>query len=715
MSPDDLKMQDFAHSSYNRPNDPTDLVSSGVVKPYPVRKDGSWDLSEEEPMVARASLRRRRTILTLASIAFTIGALLIILSSPYSNEFLAPGPLHSSHAQLLAGEGTDRCAACHSGSTSSAFGWVAHAFSGASNKITQSQLCLECHKTTLNEAFALNPHGVAPQELAKTTAKFRNASFVSNLSMPPVDHDNQIACNACHREHKGAKDLKAMTDSQCQSCHQSSLSSFESGHPEFTSWPEPSKQNIAFDHSTHMSKHFAASGVAFDCNRCHVDDSWQNVKVLAPFEQACASCHEKKIVDSSVDGFAVLSLPMLDMKAIERQNLKVGSWPLVATGDFDGPMPPAMRILLMADPDAGPILNSKPASFEFADLDPGNSKDVQDAVTFAWSIKRLLHELSLKGSSAIERRLEIALEREITPPEINGMFNGLDNHSFAAASRRWFPKLGPEIESKFGGVIEFTMVDQIRKQSYLAKVRSQEELAPNPLAGLLQGGEVNVVNVDALPLIVSSEEDSSQIAIKNRPAPRKSSRPALTLNETPIATVKRGSVGDSKTGWIRDDRNPRIFYRPSGHQDRFLQHWITAVLQTPKPDSDPATAVLVQTLAKLNSIGNCYYCHTLKRGEGQALVMNWHGAVRDGSSGQFTSFSHRPHLVQPALQDCSHCHRLNPAVSNVESFASLDGVSFQSNFHPIQKSNCTSCHQKGLTESSCTTCHDYHVGAQKLQ
>jgi hypothetical protein len=706
-------MQDFAHSSYHRPHDPKVLVPSGSVKPYPVRDDGSWDLSEEEPMVARTSLRRQRTVLTLATIAFSIGALMIILSSPYSNEFLAPGPLHSSHAQLLAGKGADRCASCHSGSTSSAFGWVAHAFSGASNKMTQSHLCLECHKSTLNEAYALNPHNVAPGELAETTAKFQNASFVPGVSMPPVNGENEIACNACHREHKGSKDLKAMTDTQCQSCHQSSFHSFEYGHPEFTNWPKSSKQNIAFDHSTHMSKHFAASGATFDCNRCHVDDPWQNAKVLAPYAQACASCHEQKIVDSSVDGFAVLSLPMLDMKAIEAQKLKVGSWPLAATGSFDGPIPPAMRILLAADPDAGPVLASKPASFEFGDLDPAISDDVQDAVTLAWSIKRLLHELSFKGTPAIKRRLQIVLGREISDSEIENMFSGLDNHAFAAVSRRWFVRLGPEIESKFGGLIEMGAINGLPKDALLAKVPVQEELAANPLAALLEGGEVSdSVGVSEPALELSLPDDSSNSS--NRPALSQPRTSAVVVGEMPVGTVNR-STDDSRSGWVRDDRRLRFFYRPSGHEDQFLQHWISAVLQTPDVEANLITKNLFDALTESTSIGNCRYCHTLKQHDDSGLVMNWHGATRDGSIGQFTSFSHRPHLVQPDLQDCTHCHQLDLNVSNSDSFASLDRVDYQSNFHPIQKSNCTSCHQKGLTESSCTMCHDYHVGAHKSQ
>ena len=689
-SNNDLRMQDFANSPYHRPQDSVVTVPGGSALPYDVDEDGSWSESGEETFVQKPSLRRRRTVLSLAVIAFTIGALMIVLSSPYSNEFLAPGPLSSSHAQLLAGHGADRCAACHSAGTSSAFGWLAHAFSGASNKMTQSELCLECHKSTINEAFALNPHSVAQSELAKKTGKFKNASFTSNLSMPPLSAENEIACNACHREHKGLTDLKAMTDAQCQSCHQENFHSFESDHPEFTSWPKPSRQKIAFDHSTHFGKHFPSKNTTFDCQQCHLDDAYQNAKIQAPFELACASCHEQRITDSVADGFAFFSLPMLDMKAIEGQSMHVASWPSSAVGAFDGPLPAAMRMLLMADPDARPILESKNSSFDFSDFDPASENDVREAVTLVWSIKRLLHELSLNGKAALKRRMDLVLERNVDEAELGGMFAGLDERTFAAAARRWLPKLSPEIEEKFGGVIKTSVSELARPQQPLARLRLQQQLAENPLAG---------------GAIKQALADESRIIIREAVERPQEVRPAIVVMEDSAA----------RTGWIRDDRLLRLAYRPQGHQDDFLKHWIDIALTTPNAESNDATAALFKSLTEMSSVGNCRYCHTLKRSDDQTFVMNWKASRRDGSIGQFTSFSHRPHLIQPGLQDCSHCHQMDSTVSNNDSFASLDQMDYRSNFKPILKSNCASCHQKGLTSNSCTTCHDYHVGSHKSQ
>ena len=70
-------------------------------------------LDSEPVLVRRRSLRSKRNTFTISVTVFTIGTLLILFNSPFRNEFVVPGSLVSSHAQILAGQGADRCAACH--------------------------------------------------------------------------------------------------------------------------------------------------------------------------------------------------------------------------------------------------------------------------------------------------------------------------------------------------------------------------------------------------------------------------------------------------------------------------------------------------------------------------------------------------------------------------------------------------------------------------
>jgi hypothetical protein len=51
---------------------------------------------------------------------------------------------------------------------------------------------------------------------------------------------------------------------------------------------------------------------------------------------------------------------------------------------------------------------------------------------------------------------------------------------------------------------------------------------------------------------------------------------------------------------------------------------------------------------------------------------------------------------------------------NAESFLSVDATWSVSNFLPVTKSDCASCHQKGRAGSGCTQCHSYHVGSRVM-
>ena len=87
---------------YHRPNDP--FVEVEIP---------SLDGKSPPVVIRQRSLRQMRTIFTWSITTFMLGALLIVISSPYRAEILAPGDLNSTHSQILAAEGADRCAACH--------------------------------------------------------------------------------------------------------------------------------------------------------------------------------------------------------------------------------------------------------------------------------------------------------------------------------------------------------------------------------------------------------------------------------------------------------------------------------------------------------------------------------------------------------------------------------------------------------------------------
>jgi len=741
-----------------------------------------------------ASLRTRRTVFTLAVTAFTVGALLIIGTSPYKNDFLAPGPLCSSHAQILAGQGADRCDACHGASDRTLAAWLTDTVTGGRTiPVSQSELCMKCHEASISPDFALNPHSVAVSDLKSHTEKMTHASSMLAAFAPSTTGSHaEIACSACHREHHGSASLTAVTDQQCQTCHAQTFDSFEGSHPEFTNWPQQRRSRIAFDHSTHAMKHFPGKSAEFNCAQCHVDGPHGNVKLLASFEQSCAACHDQQIQQSGESGFAIFSLPSIDPEAMEGQNLKVGNWPLAATGDFDGRIPPAMRLLLHADPVARRVLEQWNDKFgsdvDFADVDPDEATDVAQAAELVWAIKRLLNELATDGQAALQLRLQQTLDSDVSLSQVALLASELDTSVFRNTVRRWLPNLQVELARYDAGDLNqlgygtTRMAQRDLPHSVFIPVRfsklvqaDDSELVANPLKDLLSGG--NSADDAERRIAPSGNERAPQedvdpsgrnnSASQGRREGNASSKSILKKNLTlrdqgakevpagsdllavnplaggggspslsnsggqpdaPPSRAGNDSAGSNRgaaaaaweppaitrAGWYRDDELFRVFYRPGGHEDPCIKAWSDLVAATVSANARPELQPLFNQMLSDKGVGLCMTCHTVDQLSDKSFNVNWLTAYRDPAIGVFTKFSHQPHTIQPHLRDCSACHDMSQSVSNKDSFVSHDPSEVVSNFAPITKLNCASCHRQGRTDSGCTHCHSYHVGANSL-
>ena len=112
------------------------------------------------------SLRLRRMQFVFGCLVFCVGALLVLLSSADRNEFLAPGPLTTHHAQLVSrGEATNRCASCHAAGNQTFAEWVNHAVDDELASPAQTDLCMECHRKQFTSESARWAHNVLPEEL----------------------------------------------------------------------------------------------------------------------------------------------------------------------------------------------------------------------------------------------------------------------------------------------------------------------------------------------------------------------------------------------------------------------------------------------------------------------------------------------------------------------------------------------------------------------
>ena len=387
------------------------------------------------------SMRVRRGSFVLGSLLAAFGGLVLMLSSDARNDWLAPGELTKPHAQLLSrGGDTNRCASCHAAGEQSFFQWVGHAASSELASPSQSQLCMDCHKNTIDPKFALAAHSVASDQLLAN----------SNLSVSRrVDPTEQLACSTCHQEHYGAEhDLKWMSDQSCQACHQQQLESFATDHPEFDNWPLARRTRIAFDHGSHQLKHFPKQQQQFACATCHVAGQDGKFQRTLGYQQSCQKCHDSKIAVSWDAGVEVFALPMIDAQQLNTAGRNIGQWPAPASDEFDGALPPITKLLLIADKTAEASLRQLGADFDFFDVDSDDPQQLRAAANIVWATKRLLNELSLQGQKSIEQRLESVLDRELSATEFSQLTSRLSPENFAVMTQVWLTNLPNELNTQ---------------------------------------------------------------------------------------------------------------------------------------------------------------------------------------------------------------------------------------------------------------------------
>ena len=456
------------------------------------------------------SIRLQRSIFTFSCTAMVIGLLLACWNSPKRNEFLAPGPLTNSHAQILLAKGENRCSSCHAGADNTLSDWIRDAVSSGKHiPVSQSQLCMECHDRSLSSEFAMQAHNLAPDRLERLTANTLTTHASSGLP-DPRNLAGELACATCHREHHGSEfNLSALSDKQCQTCHVNYLHSFERDHPEFNNWPFHERTGIAFDHVSHGVKHFATKQMTFDCRKCHIDDLQGNVKKVAPFEVSCAQCHQSEMRADHNSAWTLFQIPMLDTEALKEAGYAVGIWPDSLTGDFDGALPSAMKLLLMADLPTAAVLERRGKDFEFSDLNPLDAQDLSDASVLAWSIKELLYDLAINGNQQILDRLNRSLAKPIESQNLKGLTHGLNNSLFVQAQQQWMPGLLVEITSRNSALNRFEAEPPNRIFGRPQQF-DEQVLAENPLTRIYQSDAPETMNSTPEAVAESSLSQSNE-------------------------------------------------------------------------------------------------------------------------------------------------------------------------------------------------------------
>lgn len=160
-------------------------------------------------------------------------------------------------------------------------------------------------------------------------------------------------------------------------------------------------------------------------------------------------------------------------------------------------------------------------------------------------------------------------------------------------------------------------------------------------------------------------------------------------------------------GWYYQDF--AIFYRPTGHKDRFVTSWLT--LTGPQASNGAASppAAIFGSLTHKDAQGSCTKCHSVDAAPGKGKRVNFSPVTVEQKTGSFTRFVHEPHFRVVGDRGCVACHELEKGRPYLKSYEQGDPHVFAAQFSDVSKDRCQSCHSSGKARQDCLLCHAYHV------
>lgn len=627
------------------------------------------------PCQPQRSLRAERGRLVWLIICLALGLVVLALWGQTRADWSNPGPLTAQHAISA-----HRCSDCHVES----LGFTLSAGARSLRVQQHNQLCSNCHDLGPHRD---SPHGVSAAELLELARTQQKAAGRRPLLLGVVQTmgpSEELACATCHREHRGQDiNFKHLSDQQCQVCHQAPFSGFAAGHPEFAGYPYERRTRLQFDHVTHLQKHFsdvrAPAPGPTSCAQCHEPGADGRQMLVRNFTQTCASCHASQIEGTGragAKGLVFFRLPAFDLAAMQATGADLGEWPAFC----DGGLTPFMRWLLEGDDKARAALDVL-GNQNLADLKSAPPVQKAAATQLFWSIKELFADLVTQGQPVIMRRLGPAAAVQPSQAHRTGQFSA---DVALAAQQAWLPNLLTEV----------------------AAHRRGQKIPPAPAAAVRGDGAGPGPVVTGTPASDPDDLLSDFPPANNTPAPTGGALalPVVTL-PSPVdfyPAEDRVAAG----GWYRLDESYTLHYRPGDHDDSFLPAWLEGTANNPAPTAQK----IFQQLSADNAPGACMKCHSVDR-TATATTVNWRAARPAPDVRPFTTFKHTAHFSLMGDQGCATCHTIAVGADYVGSFGSnRDPAVFRSNFAPLAKSICATCHQPAQAGESCQTCHNYHTG-----
>jgi hypothetical protein len=185
-----------------------------------------------------------------------------------------------------------------------------------------------------------------------------------------------------------------------------------------------------------------------------------------------------------------------------------------------------------------------------------------------------------------------------------------------------------------------------------------------------------------------------------KPQPRTTPVISIESNVDPESWAEYG-------GWYRQDYT--IFYRPTGHKDKFIYSWLFLTgPQAPKGSKDPAAAIFDYLVSK-DAQGSCTKCHSVDDIRGKGRLVNFSPHSVESKQGRFTNFIHEPHFGVLENRGCLTCHSLEKGRPYLKSYEQGNPRNFVSNFGAVKKDLCQTCHTSSMARQDCLLCHKYHL------
>ena len=622
---------------------------------------------------------QRGTARWLATITFGVLAVAVTLTGGVN--LLSPGPMATPHGSV------ENCSSCHSNIKPGPVGWVHNVFA-ASDPRKDSEACLTCHKIG---STATNPHSADPKTLERLTKRIEKSKTTGTRVTDrlreiafPVDKtfSEGVFCQTCHEEHKGEQfDLKSMSDGRCQACHTSKIHDFGNDHPDFGGYPFKRRTRISFDHDNHFNKHFPdqikkkkwADAVPGGCSGCHKAGPDNQHMGLVGFKQVCTTCHIGQIVGTErpegPKGITLLTIPGLDVETLEDKGAKVGEWP----AESEAELTPFMELLIGTDAKRRKILNAV-KDVDLLDLSDQSDETIAAVRALAWEVKDLIHTYSSSKPSAVVDRLSTATGLKVDTDLVAKLVASMPRDVLMSAQRQWLPNLNSEIEAR-----NASTGDDADEADDKDEAKDEDE------------------NEDD-----EEEKDEDEDEEKDEEAKEAEEEPELAVD---------AETWTEFGGWYRQDY--AILYKPRGHKDEFMKAWLDFSGRLFTGKNKNLAASTFSLLTDKNAQGQCIKCHSVDApGDGTRLV-NWKPSQPPLPVGQFTSFSHGPHLSIVGEKGCLTCHKLSPKSKSQETYKQANPLIFDSNFDPVAKNTCANCHKPDAVRQDCLLCHTYHVNQVK--